>query len=568
MASKTVSKGQRYIGETKQQLRDGYGIYKYSNSFFRYEGDWKEGKKHGHGKLIMGDGSYYEGEFIHGEIEGHGFRKWASGVTYSGQFADGEMNGHGVMTYADNSVYEGEFLNNKREGRGILKQSDGAVYEGSFHNDKKHGEGSQRYNNGDVYIGDWIKGMRQGSGELRCLDATIYDGQWRNDLYNGEGTMLHSSGMTYEGMWINGRPAGEAAKIVIMTDPELDMYQGTSFGIEVEVQSESGETVRQENGRLLQITAGFRHYTPSQTSPLFDLIEDMEEKPVPTPYGYDVVAYPLTEYSYIEEKYCLDGYVPKPSTALTEGTTVEASIPEEPEHVPQIEVIHPASEAADETAKPDSSKTDEGAVTDVTGTEPTPQSGSEAAESVPATAADGSLGTEQQLTGTADLAEETSPVPPPISDQKTENGRTSFKDLILPGVSSSSFPYAISPVKEDSDLSLSGDQRSRSGTKTKLKTSGKGNKRAEDDMPIDATMLEKRDPKAYKIKREKMYGDERFARPAEYVIMVNDVTEPPFMGKRLPTTYCLVRIQHPKKSKKVKTPSKGSKPSSRGSTHD
>ena len=53
--------------------------------------------------------------------------------------------------------------------------------------------------------------------------------------------------------------------------------------------------------------------------------------------GYDVVAYPLTEYSYIEEKYNLDGFIPKPSTALTEVTTIEVSIPEEPVHIPQIE---------------------------------------------------------------------------------------------------------------------------------------------------------------------------------------------------------------------------------------
>ncbi|XP_038077831.1 MORN repeat-containing protein 1-like isoform X2 [Patiria miniata] len=567
MASKTVAKGQRYIGETKQQLRDGYGIYKYSNSFFRYEGDWKEGKKHGHGKLVMADGSYYEGEFIHGEIEGHGFRKWSSGVTYSGQFLDGEMNGHGVMTYADNSVYEGEFLGNKREGHGIFKQSDGAIYEGSFHNDKKHGEGSQQYLNGDVYIGDWIKGCRQGSGELRCADGTLYDGQWRNDLYNGEGTMIHSSGMTYEGMWINGRPAVEAAKISIINDPELDMYQGTSFSIEVEVRSESGELVSPENGRSLQITAGFRHYMPSQTSPLFDLIEDMEEKPSPTPYGYDVVAYPLTEYSYIEEKYCLDGYIPKPSTALTEATTVEASIPEEPAHVPQIEVIHPGSEAPEETTKPEPSKTDEGAVTDVTSTEPSPLAGSEQTESAPATAAEGSVATDQQLPGTADLAEESSPIPPAINDQKTESGRTSFKGLVLPGAPIGYRPFNVLDIMLEEEARTKTRNSKTAGLAQQLRLGAKLGKTV-DDMPIDATLLEKRDPKAYKIKREKLYGDERFARPAEYVIMVNDVTEPLFFGKRLPTAYCLVRIQHPKKSKKVKTPSKGSKPSSRGSTHD
>jgi len=28
-------------------LFSGYGVYKYENSFFKYEGQWKAGKKHG-----------------------------------------------------------------------------------------------------------------------------------------------------------------------------------------------------------------------------------------------------------------------------------------------------------------------------------------------------------------------------------------------------------------------------------------------------------------------------------------------------------------------------------------
>jgi hypothetical protein len=28
-------------------IRSGFGIYQYPNSFFRYEGSWQNGKKHG-----------------------------------------------------------------------------------------------------------------------------------------------------------------------------------------------------------------------------------------------------------------------------------------------------------------------------------------------------------------------------------------------------------------------------------------------------------------------------------------------------------------------------------------
>ena len=36
-----------YDGETLNQMRHGYGVYVYENKFFRYEGDWVKGKKHG-----------------------------------------------------------------------------------------------------------------------------------------------------------------------------------------------------------------------------------------------------------------------------------------------------------------------------------------------------------------------------------------------------------------------------------------------------------------------------------------------------------------------------------------
>ena len=48
MASEIVSERRNhYVGETLNQLRHGYGVYVYANKFFRYEGDWIRGKKHG-----------------------------------------------------------------------------------------------------------------------------------------------------------------------------------------------------------------------------------------------------------------------------------------------------------------------------------------------------------------------------------------------------------------------------------------------------------------------------------------------------------------------------------------
>ncbi|XP_038866210.1 MORN repeat-containing protein 1-like [Salvelinus namaycush] len=204
---KQIRNSRYYVGEVTNLTRNGFGVYVYPNSFFRYEGEWSKGEKHGHGKLLMKDGSYYEGEFAHGEIEGNGSRFWAkTGVSYSGQFSGGELHGCGVMQKGNGERYKGEFSYGLRDGNGFLLDKDGQTYEGSFHQNKRHGEGQMHYRNGDQYEGGWLLDQQQGHGVMHFGDGSVYEGQWRNNLFNGQGTMIHCSGIIYEGVWTNGRP--------------------------------------------------------------------------------------------------------------------------------------------------------------------------------------------------------------------------------------------------------------------------------------------------------------------------------------------------------------------------
>jgi hypothetical protein len=339
-----------YIGDVHKQLRDGYGVYTYENKFFQYEGEWVNGKKHGHGKFSMADGSYYEGQFVGGEIDGHGFKYFASSQNvYSGEFAGGELHGQGVMTYADGSTYEGEWQHNKRVGYGIFMSSDGSVYQGSYHDNKRHGQGILTYKNVESYDGNWVCDRRQGHGEWRTSNGDIYVGQWQNDLYNGQGKLTMFSGAMYEGLWINGQPACSAVRLVISgVENPLSLMPGESFTICVECQDDEGQ-VMEDNGRKIELIAGVRsvetktktkstdsklpnsesttmavttieeslgHSTreisgqsfgnssghldkvpvlPTESSNrLFDAIEDVEEQPIETPLGYRIVRYPLS----------------------------------------------------------------------------------------------------------------------------------------------------------------------------------------------------------------------------------------------------------------------------------
>jgi len=49
-----------------------------------YEGERKEGLRHGKGKQVFPDSSSYEGEWFEGKMHGQGTYRFASGAVYSG----------------------------------------------------------------------------------------------------------------------------------------------------------------------------------------------------------------------------------------------------------------------------------------------------------------------------------------------------------------------------------------------------------------------------------------------------------------------------------------------------
>jgi hypothetical protein len=166
-----------YEGEMLNNLRNGFGIYVYDNRFFRYEGEWRNGVKHGSGKLAMRDGSYYEGDFKKGEICGKGYKFDKNKQTeYTGDFFYGEYHGKGVLRCKNQFTYDGDFFENMMHGYGELNElKQNHVYQGQFYRNLRHGQGLQKYNDNSTYTGDWIRGKRQGQGELVFSDGSIYD---------------------------------------------------------------------------------------------------------------------------------------------------------------------------------------------------------------------------------------------------------------------------------------------------------------------------------------------------------------------------------------------------------
>ena len=100
-----------------------------------WSGDCVDGKASGEGRVVW-RGSYgesvYEGDFRDGKPHGHGTYTYSNGNRYEGDFRDGKPHGHGTYTSADGRRYEGEWRDSKPHGHGIYTTAAGRRYEGEW----------------------------------------------------------------------------------------------------------------------------------------------------------------------------------------------------------------------------------------------------------------------------------------------------------------------------------------------------------------------------------------------------------------------------------------------------
>ncbi|CAM6055223.1 unnamed protein product [Sphagnum tenellum] len=140
-----------------------------------YEGEFRDGQRHGKGKYVHQNGDIF----------------------YEGEYQNDVINGKGRMTMFNGDVYEGDFLDGKRHGSGKYKVTDAKeCYTGEFDNDMKHGQGKYECSNGDYYEGrvaercamwSW-KVLAQGKYEAKELGET-YQGTWNENKPDGMFTL-------------------------------------------------------------------------------------------------------------------------------------------------------------------------------------------------------------------------------------------------------------------------------------------------------------------------------------------------------------------------------------------
>lgn len=151
----SYTNGDKFEGEIKNGIREGFGTYYYHNGD-KYEGMWLKGKKHGMGTLYYKEGNLFVGQWKNSEKEGNGTLYLKNGEKYHGEFKSGKRSGKGILTSPDNNKYIGYFKDNKKHGVGII-----------------------HYNKGKIAIEEWIDGILISSkilsnSELETIKRCVY----------------------------------------------------------------------------------------------------------------------------------------------------------------------------------------------------------------------------------------------------------------------------------------------------------------------------------------------------------------------------------------------------------
>lgn len=179
----------------------------------RYEGEIKNGKPHGNGKILYNrdnekDRVSYEGAWENGLPSGQGTMIWKDGDKYIGGWLKGVRSGMGTYYFIQGVILEGTSVNGKWNGKVVLSQDGDRLEITAKDNDFLNGHGTYYYKDGRKYVGNFVNGKKQGAGTLYAADGeTRYEGNFENDMQEGEGIVYLPNGVL-KGHWEKGALSG------------------------------------------------------------------------------------------------------------------------------------------------------------------------------------------------------------------------------------------------------------------------------------------------------------------------------------------------------------------------
>ncbi|XP_053551194.1 radial spoke head 10 homolog B [Bombina bombina] len=189
----TWPNGSQYEGEVYNGLRHGTGQYTSEGQEVLFVGEWLNGKRHGKGTIYYNKErtSWYEGEWNGGQKEGWGIQRFASGNIYEGQWKENKFHGVGRMRWISaDEEYTGEWENGIQNGYGS-------------HTWFTKREPKTQFSMRNEYVGSFVSGARHGYGQFNYADGSMYVGEWKNNTKHGMAKFISKSGQVYIGEFHN-----------------------------------------------------------------------------------------------------------------------------------------------------------------------------------------------------------------------------------------------------------------------------------------------------------------------------------------------------------------------------
>ncbi len=234
------SDGAIYRGGMRGAALHGKG--QYLSKAFRYEGEFKEGLKHGQGAYTWPNGDIYEGEFAEDRPSGKGKYRFSTGDTYEGEVKSGVIIGRGTYVAKNGDQFEGSFRDGKPHGTGVYRFASGDRYEGEMMAGLMQGKGRYVAKGGDRIEAPFVEGKPQGKGIYHFPNGDRYEGDIAGGALTGQGAYFYANGLKYEGEVLQGRPQGKG----VFWFADGSRFEGT---FENGLAKARGEMVRADGAR-------------------------------------------------------------------------------------------------------------------------------------------------------------------------------------------------------------------------------------------------------------------------------------------------------------------------------
>jgi hypothetical protein len=240
-----VEAGDVYMGQFRNDRREGQGTQWYKREGDRFDGEWQNGEMHGWGVYWFGSGKVEYGAYVAGEPVRVSVR-WSPERNKIWKFVDGKMqeqitaedaetlcqrmnscgrvrhpaareiglppppaHGQVIFKFSDGGIYEGTVVKGVMEGIGIYHFPSGSKYTGQFKANQKAGKGRMQYQDGTWFKGLFANDMKEGEGVLKYPGGDFYEGNFRADRREGAGEYWYADGSVLQSLYVNGRPVGK-----------------------------------------------------------------------------------------------------------------------------------------------------------------------------------------------------------------------------------------------------------------------------------------------------------------------------------------------------------------------